>query len=123
MKAVVHFVSFAEDGVIESAATGMPGATDFVDKDGERKPIVHGATGRQRFACGPEASKWWALKDDKGVLHVATGEHAFVSCAACKKSKDYLDATGQSDKQGALSVQGEAEPGEVARKNDDLAAE
>lgn len=95
MTAIVHFVAFATDGVIESAASGMPGATDFVEKGGERKPIVKSASGMQRFACGPGQSKWWAKTDDKGILHVASGEPERVTCAECKQSKEYLGATGQ----------------------------
>ena len=138
MSAVVHFVAFSSDGVIESAASTseMPGATDAVERGGERKPIVKSASGRQRFACGVEQSKWWGIKDDAGILHVASGEPERVSCAVCKQSKEYLNATGQlqpeskpssqpagnqgsqSDQQRAVNIQGTPEPVEPARPND-----
>lgn len=124
MSAVVHFVAFADDGVIESTASAgdMPGATDAVEKDGHRKPIVKSASGKQRFACGPGRSKWWGAKDDKNVLHVASGEPERVTCAACKLSKEYRNATGQSDQQGAVNVQGTPEFVEPDRPDDAVTA-
>lgn len=128
MSAVVHFVVFAEDGVIKSdAGLSMPGAD---------KNLAQGQTGVQRFACGPERSKLWAMKDAAGVLHVASGEFVRVTCEECKATKEYRDASGIVNPVHPLPVppslqasqQRTSEPArtesvvEPARQNESLAA-
>jgi hypothetical protein len=90
MTAVVHFVVFADDGVISSLPSPLL-PKPAPDLKNAPKMVV-GASGKQRFACGVEASKLWARTDTNGILHNATGEAWLVSCETCKQTQEWKHA-------------------------------
>ncbi len=102
MSAVIHFVVYAEDGVIKSDVLRAPMPTLPPDLKnaplGVKAPDVPVAALHQRFACGVEPSQLWGKKCPKtNILHVASGEFIRVTCEACKASQEYKDAAGIVD--------------------------